>query len=106
MSVQDIPPWQLTSFGLTYRWWFYPISSGVTQELSNCYPHQIAKRLYILSKHRFEVPIGPLFREMVETYLQLYYMAEIWEKVKELMIVSSPLVLPEMEPEKFLQLID
>jgi hypothetical protein len=33
-------------------------------------------------------------------------MAEIWEKVKELMIVSSPLVLPEMEPEKFLQLID
>jgi len=62
--------------------------------------------VYILSKHRFEVPIGPLFREMVEIHLQLYYMAEIWEKVKELMIVSSPLVLPEMEPEKFLQLID
>jgi len=62
--------------------------------------------VYILAKHGHRVSLGPLFQEMVETHLQMFYMAKVWDKVKTLMFVSSPLVCPEIDPNIFLQLID
>lgn len=54
----------------------------------------------------FYVSLGPLFREMVETHLQMLYMAKIWDKVKTCMFVSSPLVYPKIDPDSFIQLVD
>ena len=50
--------------------------------------------------------MGPLFRDLVETHLQLYMAEEVWAYIKELMITSSQLFWPEMEPDKFLHLIE
>ncbi len=50
--------------------------------------------------------MGTLFRDMVETHLQLYLVEEVWAYIKELMITSSQLFWPEMEPDKFLHLIE
>lgn len=41
-----------------------------------------------------------------QKYLKMFYMAKIWDKVKSLMFVSSPLVCPEINPDSFVQLID
>ena len=62
--------------------------------------------VYILARHGHRVSLGPLFQEMVETHLQMFYMAKVWDKVKALMFVSSPLVCPKIDPDSFLQLID
>lgn len=62
--------------------------------------------VYILARYGHRVSLGPLFQEMVETHLQMFYMAKIWDKLKELMFVSSPLVCPEIDPDNFVQLID
>ena len=62
--------------------------------------------VYILARHGHRVSLGPLFREMVETHLQMFYMAKVWDKVKALMFVSSPLVCTKIDPDNFLELID
>jgi hypothetical protein len=62
--------------------------------------------VYILNKYRLTGPIGPLFRDLVETHLHLYLTEKIWAYIKELMIVSSQLLWPEIEPDKFLHLLE
>lgn len=62
--------------------------------------------VYILKKYQLTGPMGPLFRDLVETHLQLYLSEEVWAYIKELFIMSSQLFLPEIEPDKFLHLID
>jgi hypothetical protein len=62
--------------------------------------------VYILARHGYRVSLGPLFQEMVDTHLQMFYMAKVWDKVKALMFVSNPLVCPKIDPDSFLQLID
>lgn len=62
--------------------------------------------VYILNKYRLTGPIGPLFRDLVETELQLYQAEKAWAYIKELMIVSSQLFWPEMECDRLLQLLD
>lgn len=62
--------------------------------------------VYILHKYQITGPMGPLFRDLSELYLQLYLTEKIWAHIKEIMIVSSELLWPEMEPDKFLHLID
>ena len=57
--------------------------------------------VYILAKHGHRVPLGPLFQEMVETHLQMFYMAQVWDKLKTLMFVSSSLVCPEIDSNIF-----
>jgi len=62
--------------------------------------------VYILNKYHFTCPIGPLFRDLVENHLQLTTAEKMWAYIKELMITSSELFWPEMEPDKFLHLLD
>jgi len=62
--------------------------------------------VYILHKYQMAGSIGPLFRDLTESHLKLYLVEKIWAYVKELMITSSQLFWPEMEPDKFLHLID
>ena len=62
--------------------------------------------VYILNKYKLTGPIGPLFRGLVETHLQLYMAEKVWAYIKDLMIASSQLFWPEMEPDKFLHLIE
>jgi len=62
--------------------------------------------VYILNKYQLSGPIGPLFRDLVESHLQLYLAEKMWTYIKELMITSSQLLCSEMEPDKFFQLLD
>ena len=62
--------------------------------------------VHILNKYRLTGPIGPLFRELAETHLQLYVIEKTWTFIKELMIVSSQLLWPEIEPDKLLHLLE
>lgn len=62
--------------------------------------------VYILNRYRLTGPIGPLFRDLAEMHLQLYLTEKVWAYIKELMIVSSQLLWPEIEPDKFLHLIE
>jgi hypothetical protein len=62
--------------------------------------------VYILNKYKLTGPIGPLFRDLVESHLQLYMAEKVWAYIKDLMIASSQLFWPEMECDKFLHLIE
>ena len=62
--------------------------------------------VYILNKYAMTGPIGPLFRDLAESHLQLYIAEKMWAYIKELMITSSQLFWPEMEPDRFLHLLD
>jgi IS4 transposase len=62
--------------------------------------------VYILHKYQLTGPMGPLFRDLSELYLQLYLTEKVWAYIKELMIVSSELLWPQMEPDKFIHLIE
>ncbi|MFQ5902674.1 MAG: hypothetical protein ACE5JO_03195, partial [Candidatus Binatia bacterium] len=42
----------------------------------------------------------------VESHLQLCMAEKVWAYIKDLMIVSNQLFWPEMEPDKFLHLIE
>jgi hypothetical protein len=74
-----------------------------------CYSLVIVRYLllvHILNKYRLTGPIGPLFRDLAETHLQLYLIEKTWAIIKEVMIVSSQLLWPEIEPDKFLHLLE
>jgi hypothetical protein len=74
-----------------------------------CYSFVMIRYLllvYILDKYRITGPMGPLFRDLVDEHIQLYLAEEVWAYIKELMITSSQLFCPEMEPDKFLHLIE
>jgi len=62
--------------------------------------------VYILNKYQLTGPMGPLFRDLVENHLQLYVAEKVWVYIKEVMITSSQLFWPEIEPDKFLHLLD
>jgi hypothetical protein len=62
--------------------------------------------VYILNKHQLTGPIGPLFRDLAESHLQLAVAEKMWAYIKELMITSSQLFWSEMEPDRFLHLLD
>jgi hypothetical protein len=62
--------------------------------------------VYILNKSQLTGPIGPLFRDLAESHLQLAAAEKMWAYIKELMITSSQLFWPEMEPDRFLHLLD
>ena len=62
--------------------------------------------VHILIRHNISGPLGPLFRELVQVHLKLTYTTTLWLSMKQILILSSELLWPQMEPEKFLQFID
>lgn len=62
--------------------------------------------VYIAKKHQLTDLIGPLFRDLVEAHLQPHLAEKVWAYIKELMIMSSQLFWPEIEPYKSLHLIE
>jgi hypothetical protein len=62
--------------------------------------------VHILIRHDISGPLGPLFRELVQAHLQLAHTATLWASMKQVLILSSELLWPQMEPEKFLQFMD
>ena len=62
--------------------------------------------VFILRKYRLTVPLGQLFRELAETHLQLVMMETMWGYIKDILILSSDLLLGEIEPDRFLHFLD
>ena len=62
--------------------------------------------IFILHKYHRTVPLGPLFKELVETHLQLVMMETMWGYIKNVLILSNALLLAEIEPDRFLHFLD
>ena len=62
--------------------------------------------IFILRKYHRTVPLGPLFRELRETHLQIIMMETMWGHIKDILILSSHLLLAEIEPDSFLHFLD
>jgi hypothetical protein len=62
--------------------------------------------VFILRKYHRTVPLGPLFRELAQTHLQLIMMETMWGYIKGILILSSDLLLEEIEPDRFLHFLD
>ena len=61
--------------------------------------------VYIFNKYQLAGPIGPLFMDLAEDHTQLVLAEKMWAYIKWLMITSSHLFWPEMEPNIFLYLL-
>lgn len=62
--------------------------------------------VYILNKYHSGTSCGPLFRELVKTHCELLMMNTIWSSIKEVLILSSGLLLTEIDPDRFLRFLD
>jgi hypothetical protein len=62
--------------------------------------------VFILRKYQRTVSLGPLFRELQETHIQLIMMETMWGHIKDILILSSHLLLEEIEPDRFLYFLD
>jgi hypothetical protein len=62
--------------------------------------------IHILHKYRCPGPLGPLFKDLVETHLKLIMVETIWGYIKQIMIMSSTIFLADIEPDKFLHFLD
>jgi len=62
--------------------------------------------IFILRKYHRSVPLGPLFRELTETHIRLIMMETMWCYIKDILILSSHLLLGEIEPGRFLHFLD
>ena len=62
--------------------------------------------IYITNKYSHKGPIGPLFRVLTESHLQLSQTKAVWVYVKELLILSSQLLWLDSEIERLMELID
>jgi len=62
--------------------------------------------IFILRKYHRAVPLGPLFRELQETHIQLIMMETMWGYIKDILILSSHLLFVEIEPDLFLHFLD
>ena len=62
--------------------------------------------VYILSKYQLHGSIAPLFHELSEIHQEFSMTQKVWEKIKEIILLSSHIISPENEPDKILLLID
>lgn len=62
--------------------------------------------VYILHKYHASRSLGPVFRDLVETHLQLVMMESVWGYIKEILTLSSTLFLADIEPDRFLHFLD
>ncbi|MEW5801120.1 MAG: transposase [bacterium] len=62
--------------------------------------------VYILNKNNLIGPLGPLFRDIADSHLQLQVAEKIWDAIKEFMLTSSELICYEIEPNVILHLLD
>ena len=62
--------------------------------------------IYITNKYSHKGPIGPLFRVLTESHLQLSQTKAVWVYVKELLILSSQLLWLDSEIERLIKIID
>jgi len=71
--------------------------SEILDAVVTCYSLVMLRCLllvYILNKYHLTCPIGPLFRDLVESHLQLAAAEKMWAYIKELMFTSSELFWP------------
>jgi len=61
--------------------------------------------VYILSRYEF-TGVGPLFRDLSDSHLQLCFAEKIWNHIKELMLTSSNLICHEIDSDIMLYFLD
>ena len=62
--------------------------------------------VYILAKRQIIGPIGPLFKELAHEHLHLALIQSLWERFRQILMLSSQLFSPDHDPEEFAYLLD
>ena len=62
--------------------------------------------VYILSRYDFTGPIGPLFKKLADTHLQLCIIEKVWTNIIDLMITSSDIVCYQIPIDIILHFLD
>jgi len=62
--------------------------------------------VYILAKRQIIGPIGPLFKELAHEHLQLVFIQLLWERFRQILMLSSQLFSPDHDPEELFYLLD
>lgn len=62
--------------------------------------------VYILSKRQLLGPIGPLFQELAREHLQLALAQSLWNRIRQVLMLSTQLFLSNSDSEEFFYLLD
>ncbi len=62
--------------------------------------------VYILSKRQLAGPIGPLFQELAREHLQLALVQSLWNRIRQILMLSNQLFSSNFDPDDFFYLLD
>ena len=62
--------------------------------------------IYILAKRQIIGPIGPLFKELVHEHLLLAVMRSLWDRFRQILMLSSQLFSSSQDPEELFHFLD
>ena len=62
--------------------------------------------VYILSKRQLAGPIGPLFQELAREHLQLALVQSLWNRIRQILMLSNQLFSSNFDSEEFFYLLD
>ena len=62
--------------------------------------------VYILSKRQLLGPIGPLFQELAREHLQLALVQSLWNRIRQILMLSTQLFSPKSDSDEFFYLLD
>jgi len=62
--------------------------------------------IYILAKRQIIGPVGPLFKELVREHLLLATMRSLWDRFRQILMLSSQLFSSSQDPEELFHFLD
>ena len=62
--------------------------------------------IYILAKRQIIGPVGPLFKELADEHLLLAVMRSLWDRFRQILILSSQLFSSSQDPEGLFHVLD
>jgi len=62
--------------------------------------------IYILAKRQIIGPIGPLFKELAHEHLLLTIMRSLWDRFRQILMLSSQLFSSNQDPEELFHFLD
>lgn len=62
--------------------------------------------IFILAKRQIIGPIGPLFKELAHEHLLLATMRSLWDRLRQILMLSSQLFSSSQDPEELFYFLD
>ncbi len=62
--------------------------------------------VYLLLKKHTSKSIGPIFRQLAEEQLEAAVLSTLWERLTQIIMLSSQLIFDDVDNEKLFQLLE